>query len=170
MSIRKLPLAKSPIVTYQDIGHTLAVTLTKKESESWLYSNFVNLWFKKQYEKPVGTLIDIVYPSHTHFQNPFLKNQRLFKYIFEKFNLDIKNFIIENINQGFYIRVTVDEYYIPGKRAYKNFHYGHDLMIFGYNSSLQLFYVLGYFNEIFTEYEVDMQSVVQGIQSTECVL
>jgi len=47
--------------------------------------------------------------------------------------LDIKKYIMSSINNGKYVVIFVDEYYVEGRSAYKNYHLLHDILIFGYN-------------------------------------
>jgi len=57
--------------------------------------------------------------------------------------LDIKKYIISSIDNGNYIVIFVDEYYIEGRPAYKKEHRLHDILIFGYDEEKFNYFVFG---------------------------
>lgn len=64
---------------------------------------------------------------------------------------DIKEDIIDKLNNGYYASATVDEYYIPNRYFYKKMSFYHDMIIYGYDLSENVFFTAaydlsGYFN------------------------
>lgn len=64
---------------------------------------------------------------------------------------EIKEDIIEKLNNGYYASVTVDEFYIPNRYFYKKMSFYHDMLIYGYDLSENVFFTAaydlsGYFN------------------------
>ncbi|MCL2050388.1 MAG: hypothetical protein FWG91_01455 [Lachnospiraceae bacterium] len=45
----------------------------------------------------------------------------------------VSNFADYSINKGYYILIRLDEYHIPGRKAYQRYHYEHDNLIYGYD-------------------------------------
>ncbi|MBE6762499.1 MAG: hypothetical protein E7551_09505 [Ruminococcaceae bacterium] len=58
--------------------------------------------------------------------------------------LDLIRYNKSMLREGCYITGGYDEFYIPGKHAYKNFHYNHDYVIFGYNEKNRTFQSAAY--------------------------
>jgi hypothetical protein len=46
---------------------------------------------------------------------------------------DIIRFITDAVDQGQYVTVFVDKYYIPGSEAYLNYQFPHELFVYGYD-------------------------------------
>lgn len=77
---------------------------------------------------------------------------------------EMKNEIILKINEGFYASVTVDEFFIPKRHAYKNYSFYHDMLIYGYDLEKNIFYTAGYDDtEHFSCLEHDIDIVVDTI-------
>lgn len=51
----------------------------------------------------------------------------------------IVDFVREKINQGYYIIIHLDEYYLPDKEYFQKSHYVHQSMVYGYNDSQGVF-------------------------------
>ncbi len=69
-----------------------------------------------------------------------------------KYTPDIIDFIIENINMGYYLIVNVDEYYLCNKNAYNNSHFVHSSLIYGYDSKERNLKGIGFNQDyLFTE-------------------
>lgn len=64
-------------------------------------------------------------------------------------NLD--KFVKYCLNRGYYLLIRLDEYYLPGRKAYNEYHYEHDNLIYGYDN--REYYLLGY-NEKVTDSRV----------------
>lgn len=44
------------------------------------------------------------------------------------------------LNQGMYINGTYNEFYVKGKKAYQQYNFNHDYVIFGYDDDLFHFF------------------------------
>lgn len=62
----------------------------------------------------------------------------------KEINVNIVDFLIENIKNDYYIFLHVDEFFLPFSKAYKKYSLGHGIMIYGYNEEKRLFNVVGY--------------------------
>lgn len=56
----------------------------------------------------------------------------------------ISELVVQYIDQGYYIRKMVDEYYLPVREAFGKYHFNHTLQIFGYNLKDRIFHVSGF--------------------------
>jgi hypothetical protein len=64
--------------------------------------------------------------------------------IMHKFNIDILDYVkyALDIHKWVYIN-WIDEYYNPEKIKYKQIHFKHDLLIYGYDNEVRNFTVIG---------------------------
>jgi hypothetical protein len=133
-----LPLAKPPIITYQHHIYILSILLNYPECYSWFYSNYIQLqvipneicWFN---------FISLFYED-----NPALYLETLNKETLVNNNVDVVSYITNAVNNGYYIETTVNEYYISGREAYKSFRLMHDILVYGYDESIQKLHIYGY--------------------------
>jgi hypothetical protein len=74
----------------------------------------------------------------------FLPERRSF--VEEQFS-DFYEFIRFNIDHNRYIEMLLDEFYIPERNAYKNFHFAHTNIIYGYDDAFIYILGVGYANK-----------------------
>jgi len=60
--------------------------------------------------------------------------------------------LLEHLNEGRYIDICLDEYFLPGRECYQQDHSVHDNMLIGYDLGSRRFYLAGYG----TDYEVSL--------------
>ncbi len=65
---------------------------------------------------------------------------------------DLTAALLEHLNEGRYIDICIDEYFLPGRDCYQQDHSVHDNMLIGYDLAAQRFYLAGYG----TDYEVSL--------------
>ena len=53
-------------------------------------------------------------------------------------------FIRNSIDEGKYIELRLDQYYISDREEYRHRHFMHQNLIYGYDDSLKILYLLGY--------------------------
>ncbi|MBD5549292.1 MAG: hypothetical protein HDQ97_18215 [Lachnospiraceae bacterium] len=76
----------------------------------------------------------------------------------------IKEDIIEKINDGYYASVTVDEFYIPNRYCYNKKSYYHDMLIYGFDLNENVFYTAGYdISEHFNTMKCNIEVVADSI-------
>ena len=63
---------------------------------------------------------------------------------FKKLHTDIGEFIINSIDQGYYIIIHLDEFYVPEKWLYQKKHFRHVVLICGYNRTDRYYSILGF--------------------------
>lgn len=82
---------------------------------------------------------------------------------------DLLEKIICQIEDDFYVSVTVDEYFIPFRYSYKVKTFYHDMLIYGYDLEKKIFMTAGYDNTgNFTLREYDIELIVSSIE--RCVI
>ena len=67
--------------------------------------------------------------------------------IFRCPSFDFINLIINMLDQSHYIGGVFDEFFIPSKTAFNNYHRPHDFFVFGYDDSKRVFHSVGYLSD-----------------------
>lgn len=131
-----------PIKTYQGQAFPLSVLFGFSQCcIPWLMSNFIQLIFKKDFSKFQYYDIDWMFVGEGIFN--------IYNYGFPE------EFLINNLNDIIlHIKIMIDyncfaiglfdEYFIPNRRAYKQYHFIHDYMLYGYDMDKQTFNIIGY--------------------------
>lgn len=57
---------------------------------------------------------------------------------------DIHQFIKHSIRTNYYVNISLDEFYIPERRAYCSYHYNHYNLFYGYDDENEEYHILGY--------------------------
>ncbi|WP_458125217.1 hypothetical protein [Paenibacillus sp. Z3-2] len=145
MQTIKLPINPTPpIIVYQYRAFPLSITSNYSETLTWFYSNFIHLkcnlnFIKNKDDFDIDFIAGNIYGGIPWLD--YLETQHK-----TEDEHDLCMDILSKINEGYYYYSFVDEYYIPNRQAYKKFHNTHDLLIYGYDLSNNLFNVIG-FNE-----------------------
>lgn len=133
---KELALVTPPINGLQYIANPLAIILNDEDSWSWFFSDYVQLiWYKEEkllsfYNKYINEIPTCI---------PCLEFQCLDKH-FVINHLNIVQFIIDAINDGWYIFSSYDEQYIPHTYGYsKGRCMYHDFMLHGYDLEANVF-------------------------------
>ena len=75
-------------------------------------------------------------------------------------HIDMVEYIINSLHEGYYCDIWLDTYYIERKPGYMKNHQTHGLLIFGYDDARKIFSVLSYTNRgVYEEFEVSVCDV-----------
>lgn len=78
---------------------------------------------------------------------PLISLQKM-RYSLLKLNrIEIIDFIIQCIREGYYVSLNIDEYYDPNRESYNSRHFIHENLLFGFNASSNYFYSAGFNRE-----------------------
>ena len=139
----KLSLGNPKVCTYHYDAYPLSVISSGKGNyNEWIMSNYIQLCANKNIKNSDGVFLEF-YGEHG-FSSPFLEVQKLSWKFLSKMGINLHNVVEKVIEEGYYIYVQVDEYFIPKRWAYNNTHYLHDLLIYGYDKSKGQYNVVGY--------------------------
>ena len=136
-----LPFNKPIIDLTSYTNLQLMIADTHPNGREWIYNNYVQ----------------IEYSHHEPFANHFYNNTHLYSlgcetnllqyelipYYFLK-DLEVDQFIRNAINNGFYINLSINTFYIRAYKNYNKFDKIHNLTIYGYSE--QSFYISDFFN------------------------
>lgn len=136
MNEKQLPLYDSPIKGLQFF--TLDIIFDDERIKPWFYCNYIQLEWLDDW-CIIFSLLQEYYVGI-----PFIDKQILIRDTISNISVDPIEFLISNINLGWYTQLNLDEYFIPHKIAYKSQHFIHDSLICGYNIAEQKFSLFGY--------------------------
>ncbi|KWX81154.1 hypothetical protein AMQ84_00745, partial [Paenibacillus riograndensis] len=127
------------IKTYPIHANITSILSTHKYFYEWLYNNHIQL-FCTTYNSngSQDTYLD-TYKPLTRVFNPFFETQFIKKDIIFKSKIDICEFIINSIDLGYYIFLSIDVFFISLYK--KSEHSGHDIFVFGYDKNKKIFHV-----------------------------
>lgn len=137
--------------TYLTYALPLCAILCDDRLYHWFYQHFVQLY----------TLTDengnlwVDYLEDRDFYKD-VAEYRIYDYSSLSHLESIMEFVVDKINEGYYVIIFIDEYYLPGKSNYQINHYVHQLMIYAYDNQNQKLKTIAFDRNqefISTEYE-----------------
>lgn len=149
---------ENPIIkTYHFPAFVLSIMQNNPESFDWIYSNYIQTCFQKETD-PIPFYYFIFDINLSPWINVELK-------AFEDLKKDnIIGYLKEVIRSKGYIRLSMDQYFVPEKEAYHKQHYNHDDLIYGFNDEKEVFYLFGYTaNKIMERTEISFNNLIEGI-------
>ncbi|WP_238917667.1 hypothetical protein [Clostridium sp. YIM B02555] len=147
---RVLPVTYPIITTYTNHAHMLAVLGNNKKALEWIISNYILIYCNKDYAK--GQWGDMYFQApyrvRPYDQCEWLVSDKIsVKYILDD-SESIVNKVIKWIDEGRYIDIMLDYYYISNSIYYNKESFGHDMLIYGYDLLKKVFYCSDF---LFTE-------------------
>lgn len=137
-----LPIEERPAIVSKNI-HAIRLSIIQKCDEfgiNYIYNNYIQLFFK--IERKGHATFDYVFPKYKDLST--FRTCSVDKPTFTINSINIKDFIIRGLLCKKYIITSVDEYYIPNRPAYNKFNFGHDVLLYGYDSQNNIFHIIGY--------------------------
>lgn len=137
-----LPIEEKPAIVSKNI-HAIRLSIIQKCDEfgiNYVYNNYIQLFFK--IERKGHATFDYVFPKYKDLST--FRTCSVDKPTFTINSINIKDFIIRGLLCKKYIITSVDEYYIPNRPAYNKFNFGHDVLLYGYDSQNNIFHIIGY--------------------------
>lgn len=136
-----LPFTIPPIKYVNYIAFELGITLNMKGTLPWYYMNYTQLCCKKE---PLHSDNNKLKFSMLH--NPFLDKTSL-PIDFVKDLDSTLHFIKVSLRHGYYIKTSINEFFIKTRTSYRRKSFTHDIMIHGFDDSDETFHVSGYNNK-----------------------
>lgn len=162
---RELTIAPQSLINYTlDNAMGLSVILAHKQTHGWFYESYVQLYSIRVFRRPVSGFHDLVEDSDrrggeiesiaVHFAVMSGRkwfDECLVKKFFGDDPDDIVSFIVKSVNLGCYLRLELDEYYLPNKRSFGFREWVHPTLVYGYDDDRQVVLSLGFDTKIFTK-------------------
>ncbi|PZD96805.1 hypothetical protein DNH61_06300 [Paenibacillus sambharensis] len=140
-----LPMTKPFIDVNSYHAYGLSIIQTSPENSlAWIMMNYIQL-----YGVPDSTNGDFIhFTTSSHFSDiPRSYVSRLHIDDVYKFFPNIVDFVMDRIRDGHYVNTILDEYYIPGTRAYGKYPFTHNILIHGFDRKKGVFQAAGYWNK-----------------------
>lgn len=76
---------------------------------------------------------------------------------------DLKDLIIDSLNSGIYVVININEQMLPHRRAFENYYFRHDLIIYGYDDEKNKFITAGFDENMkFSEMQYSYDTVINA--------
>ncbi|MEK4250358.1 hypothetical protein [Paenibacillus sp. FSL W7-1287] len=125
----------------------LALCSTKENAYlDWYATNYIQMYCYKDFNIHLIPIDFNVGPHKSEFYSfcPYLEVQNLTYSLIESLNQNIIDLVIRSIDDGNYIDVQLDEFYVPNRENFGKRYFIHTNMIYGYDNSDKTFDILGY--------------------------
>ncbi|MBN2441341.1 MAG: hypothetical protein JXJ04_08340 [Spirochaetales bacterium] len=152
---KKLSVSYPPITTYTHHSNLLSIICNYKESLSWLFSNYIQIFIYKDFSKGKWGWGDFYFSNlgHPFEACPWIDELRISKEIINSKYVDVIDFIIDCINSNYYVNLMANAYFIKAyEKLYHNIHHKHDLFVFGYDVKKKVVYAADFFYKSKYEY------------------
>jgi hypothetical protein len=183
--VRELPVtAQNYINTNLDQAFPLCIVLTNEKTLPWIYESYVQLFSTRLFRKNVAGFRELTNADETEepgvaditlgFQARPLSEWLKAAYIKEFLGAepeDIIAFIIRSINLGCYLRIEVDEFYLPNKKPYGLRQFIHPILIYGYDNNSGIVMGIGFDAQgFFTKLSFKFEDFRRAYQSSVSVV
>lgn len=142
MRVNILYLPKLPAINAPNSDIPLSIILNQKEKFSYaVIENFIDV-ITFQDEDPYARNINMYSTTHLDCFRVYSLGYDLL----HQLDIEIIDTIIKVIDLGYYISATCDTFFLSPYTTYKQNHFDHQLLIFGYNKDEKIFYCSDYFD------------------------
>ncbi|GIQ70665.1 hypothetical protein DUZ99_15085 [Xylanibacillus composti] len=141
-----LPVGHPLVMTYKNYGIPLAIMANAPESRIWIINRFLQLYTRSEINNDYHWLqFYLIHDSLTdnYSHNPWLKIQK-FDLSWLTDDQSAAAFIRARIDDGCYIELNGDQYYLSHTFAYEKRHRFSNLLIHGYDHEEQVYHVLDF--------------------------
>ncbi|WP_042159234.1 hypothetical protein [Paenibacillus gorillae] len=144
-----LPINTMPIITSYTHHSAIFSILNIEDIEynSWFASEYIQLVVSNDYKMAAN--LDFYCGTHVIDTCPFISSEHITWDALQVQGSDtsIIDYLVEFINNGYYVYIVVDGYYISNYSNFKKRKFGHPLFIYGYDKGDSSFFAADFFNE-----------------------
>jgi len=162
-----LPVSYPPITYFPDTANILSIAMNYSETIPWLMEHFIQIKCWLAIETENDYLFDFECVSNRMDICPFVKDHLVpIDMILKKWK-NYAEFIVDSINNNYYIFLMVDQYFIPEYNSYNKIHAPHELFIFGYDLEKKSFNIADFFkNNKYNYTQATFEQVTLGCESS----
>ncbi|MBT3274718.1 MAG: hypothetical protein HN368_16285 [Spirochaetales bacterium] len=144
MNSKRLPInSRPPLIGKLKHAYPLSLLSTSDTYLPWFFSNYIQLFYPKARGFPYAT-VDFFHPPQ-YPSLPLLDTQLFDRSVLEKIGpASLSKFLMRCLDDELYVRLYVDEFFIPDRSAYKRAYMPHRLLLFGYDRCLSCFDTIGF--------------------------
>ena len=144
---KALPVTYPIVTSYPTYANIFSIFSDNEEDLIWFYAQYFQLAMSKN----DGSILDFGINSSINYYImkicPLLDFHAIGSSLIDKNSKSIIDFIVSAIDEGYYLHMNVDTYEIPAyTRNYKKRHFGHDLMLYGYDKNTKTFNIADFFD------------------------
>lgn len=170
MNRKKLLIKETPLNGYMEDAFALSVAISRECSYEWIYSNYIQLVFQDpaKYDNQPIKFYKVSFKNGDIWDAdcPLLCCDTITREMIESIQMDIIDFICISIEHNNYVKIFLDEFYLPYRAQYRNEHYIHENFFYGFDSDKKELYGLAYVTDNtgynFKEFSVCMDAVRQA--------
>jgi hypothetical protein len=164
---RILPLRQPPIISYYTYMFRLGIMAARDEYLPWLFSNHIQL-----FHIPGELLHFYTHPWCTTPRSrdaclstcPLLDSMALDRGMWRHILAgDPVSYVIQCIDDGYYVQVDEDDFYVPSSVHFGRQHLLHELLIVGYDQERELLYSLGFYRGRFAVTALSYQQFKEAV-------
>jgi hypothetical protein len=158
-----------PITGLVDEAYPLVVALSHERSWQWFYSNYIQIVFKNDDLR--GYNIRFYKTDHRGVMwdtlNPWINYNILSMQFLKSLGMGIVDFIAQSIDNGFYLTVYLDRFYVPGIRNYQKQHMSHEAMVFGYDMENDKIHIIEYTDTYMSKFAITTAEFVEAYEHSD---
>lgn len=149
-----------PTSSYFALSLQLSVILAHEETREWYYENFINIYME--------SLNNICFTDMSF--GMLCRYTTVFDYSVSKYEDTVHSNIVDRVRHELldehnYAYLYVDEYYISCKKAYMNYHFHHQALIYGFDDERRIFNAIAFDKSgHFAKLEYPYDEVVTGYE------
>lgn len=142
----ELPIVTPSICSYLHHATPLSVAELHPLADQYLSQYFIQLYARSYTAPGIGLehVLDFYCVDGPYPRYPFVSKEWISKEILETFGSDLNKQVCGIIDQGYYVDIFVDEFYIPEKNPYNEFHIPHSNLIYGYDAEKRVYLHQGF--------------------------
>jgi len=140
--MRKILKIKEPISnSYHFMAFPLSILEQHAITYEWIYSNFIQTCLDTNYD---DSPVPFYFYIYDYTLSPFLEVQKIDRNFMNFNRLDIIELVKNAIDNEYYIYLNLDDFYVPDRRSFKNKHFSHDSLVYGYDTKKEEIYLYGF--------------------------
>ena len=144
MRKKTLPIeTRPPIVGYT--VYPLSILATRRDYLPWFHSRHIQLYCPRGFPEDRTAKFDFYrHPLSRLAPCPLLETLWLNRNSATDARGHIVPFVLDRLDEGHYVQLYANEFYIPDRRKYQRHHYTHALLVFGCDGQNAELDILGY--------------------------
>lgn len=141
---KELPIQMPISKCYQFSAYPLSIIANYDKSRGWIFTNYIQTCIHENF---LTAPVPFKFYEFDYTLNPWLKVNRLDRSLFPLFRTSLTDFTINCLSEGKYVYLNLDEFFVPNRPAYQNYHMTHDVLVIGFDEEQKYFSILGYTEE-----------------------
>ncbi len=145
----------------------------KDEYDKWLCMNYIQMFLNPDDLGKVYIDYSMFPIKGCSYEYAYSSNFLDIDYIEIDDVIDVFGNVLSFINwclkRGYYAAVTMDEYYIHGRRAYLREHFFHHNVVYGYNADLQTYNLMSYHTFLNND-EISIEEIEKSLHKSQGII